>query len=250
MTEASANRSSSTDDGIAFEFLGSVARVTFVRPEKRNAMNRAAQRALLDVLDRAREAQVVVLSGTGTAFCSGVDLKERRSITDGQSARDYAAVKNLWIEVNEAVRLHPAVVICAVNGYALGGGLTLVQSSDLAVAASSAEFGMPEVTFGAVPAYAGPATHKRLAHKRSSFMALTGGRISAETAYEWGLVNDVVPDDELVPRTDALVQQVTSLDANATRLTKRLLRETEEVAWRQALELGALVGTMARLSGQ
>jgi enoyl-CoA hydratase/carnithine racemase len=101
------------------------------RPDKKNALNRAARRELLAALMHLRtECRAIVMTGCGDSFCSGVDLKEVRSDAEGGIAPDPGSD---WIEVLMAIREHPAILISAVNGLALGGGATLVCVCDLAV---------------------------------------------------------------------------------------------------------------------
>lgn len=155
------------------ELSDGVARVTLNRPEKRNAMSRAARAALLDVLDRCDgHVRVIVLTGAGPAFCAGVDLKESAE-EEMDADRRGAGRRTSWLTVQERIRQHSAIVIAAVNGYALGGGLTLINSSDLAIAADDAQIGMPEVGFGLCPGLAGPSTQLRLGAKRAAWMVLT-----------------------------------------------------------------------------
>src|ERR1700757_3103011 len=117
------------------------------RPEKKNAMNRDARRELFAALMSLRDGcRVVVLTGNGDSFCSGVDLKEARADAGAGIAPD---PRSDWIDVLIAIREHPAVFIAAVNGPALGGGSTLISVCDLAIAAHEADIGMPEIGFGA-----------------------------------------------------------------------------------------------------
>jgi enoyl-CoA hydratase/carnithine racemase len=222
-----------------------VARIVLNRPAKRNAMNRAARGALLAALDVCRgSARVVVLTGNGPAFCSGVDLKEVRA-TPGQNALDG---EHPWISVQEAIRRHPAIVVAAVNGFALGGGLTLINSSDLAVAAEDAEIGMPEVGFGLYPGLAGPSTQLRLGPKRAAWMVLTGERITGRTAEEWGLVNRAVPREVLQDEALAVATRLAQYDAVTLTWCKKALWEVPMhiTDWTAALEYGEGVGTQIR----
>src|SRR6266478_3127278 len=115
------------------------------RPEKKNALNRAARRELFDALTSLRaECRAIVLTGSGDSFCSGVDLKEARADAETGTAPD---PRSDWIDVLIAIREHPAVFIAAVNGIALGGGATLVSVCDLAVAADEFFIGIPEISF-------------------------------------------------------------------------------------------------------
>ena len=107
-------------------------------------MNHAARLGLVSALDACRDGttRVIVITGTGTAFCSGVDLKEALGRPAGWAPADTLENRRaLWQNVQDEIRQHPAVIIAAVNGLALGGGMTLVNSCDLALAADDAEFG-------------------------------------------------------------------------------------------------------------
>ncbi|TYK51374.1 enoyl-CoA hydratase/isomerase family protein [Actinomadura decatromicini] len=219
---------------------GGVARITLNRPEKRNAMSRAARSALLDALDACHgTARVIVLTGAGTAFCSGVDLKE--SGEEGPGADDTVEGRRTsWHTVQERIRRHPAVVIAAVNGFALGGGVTLVNSSDLAIAAHEAQLGMPELGFGLYPGLAGPSTQLRLSPKRAAWMVLTTKRISGTKAAEWGLVNEAVPLAELADAAVALAREIAEFDPVSLDWSKRALHEIPQhiTDWTTALRYG------------
>jgi enoyl-CoA hydratase/carnithine racemase len=221
-----------------------VARITFNRPEKRNAMNREARRQLLARFGELEHGpSVIVLTGGGPAFCAGVDLKELNA-TEGSPLDDHFP----WIAVQEAIRTCPAIVIAAVNGYALGGGVTLINSADLAIADEQAQIGMPEVGFGLYPGLAGPSTQLRLAPKRSAWLVLTGERISGRTAAEWGLVNVATTSDRLQDETIALASQIASYDPETLRWCKKALWQVPMHLsdWTAALEYGESVDTQIR----
>jgi enoyl-CoA hydratase/carnithine racemase len=223
-----------------------VARITLNRPDKRNAMNRAARAALLDALDRCRgTARVIILTGNGPAFCAGIDLKEANDAPRGGNALDGDSP---WIAVQEAIRRHPAIVIAAVNGFALGGGVTLINVSDLAFASDDAQIGMPEVGFGLYPGLAGPSTQLRLSQKRAAWMVLTGERISGRVAEEWGLVNRSVTAESLQAEALALAVRVAEHDAVTLEWCKKALWEVPMHIgdWTAALEYGEGVGIQIR----
>jgi enoyl-CoA hydratase/carnithine racemase len=202
-----------------------VARITFNRAAKRNAMNQAARSSIVKGLDDLRgKARVIILTGSGPAFCSGIDLKEELSRPAGYKPPDTIENRRtVWDGVQEEIRTHPAIVIAAVNGLALGGGVTLVNSSDLAIAAEEAEFGMPEVSFGVYPGLAGPSTQLRIKPKHSAYMVLTGERISGRTAEAWGLVNKAVPLAQLEEETVALACKIAKYDAVTLEWCKKAL---------------------------
>lgn len=237
---------------VLVEHLGEgISRITLNRPEKRNAMNRAARSALVDALDdcRAQRAKVVILTGAGPAFCAGVDLKEAAPEGSEAPTNDTAERRSSWRNVQEEIRRHPAVVIAAVNGYALGGGLTLINSSDLAVAAEEAQIGMPEVSFGLYPGLAGPSTQLRLGAKRAAWMVLSAQRIDGRVAEEWGLVNRAVPAGDLADEALAMARIVARYDAVTLEWSKKALWEIPMhiTDWTTALEYGENVRAQIRV---
>ena len=205
--------------GVGLRIGGRCAVLTLDRPAKANAMDRRARRAFLECLQGAESCQAVIVTGAGRHFCAGIDLKERdEDLTRG----DHSAFGE-WAEVNLAVRQHPAVFIAAVNGAALGGGLTLVNCCDLAIAAEEARFGMPELGFGVYPALAGPSTQLAISRKRAAWMMFTTKPITAEHAERWGLINQVVPAQDLMGTAIGLAQRIGDLDEDSIAATKRAL---------------------------
>jgi enoyl-CoA hydratase/carnithine racemase len=216
------------------------------RPEKKNAMNRASRRGLLEAFELARQrTKVVVLTGCDGCFCSGVDLKEYRDEVEGRLAPE---PESEWINVNLAIRRHPAVFIAAVNGIALGGGATLIGVCDLAIAADDAEIGLPEIGFGAYPQFSGPAVQKRIAGKRAAWMVLTGRRISATTAESWGLINRSVPHDLLLREAELLAGEIAGFEAATLAESKWALDAVPAhiPGWKEAFEYG--LGVNARIA--
>jgi len=219
--------------------------ITLNRPEKRNAMNRAAQAQLWAALEAARaDCRVIIITGAGdVAFCSGVDLSETRA---GTPERQFANGSNSWFETQEILKRHPAVLIAAVNGFALGGGLTLVHNCELAIASETAQFGMPEVGFGVFPGLAGPATIQRILPKHYAYMVLTARRVDARTAERWGIVNDVVPSSDLLASAEDLARHIAQFDPVVLDYSKKALREIPNLDWSRGIEYGLWTGTMIR----
>jgi enoyl-CoA hydratase/carnithine racemase len=225
---------------------GGIGIITFNRPEKRNAMSSAAQAEFRAALADSREdCKVLILTGAGVAFCSGVDLSEGQN---RQAQRTYANGSNSWFETNEVLKEHPAVCIAAVNGFALGGGLTLVNNCDLAIASERAEFGMPEMSFNTFPGLAGPATIRRVLPKHAAYMILTSRRVDAVTAERWGIVNSVVPHDQLLVEAEKLARHVAQFDAVALDWGKKGYRDMDLMPWSEALVYGGYIGTQIRRS--
>src|SRR5208337_878857 len=122
--------------------------------DKRNAMDRANRQGLMSAFESLRnEAKAIVITGAGGSFCAGIDLKELAH----ERERNINTASEEWIAVNLAIRAHPAIFVAAVNGIALGGGSTLINVCDLAVASTKASIGTPEMGFSTYPGMAGPA---------------------------------------------------------------------------------------------
>lgn len=216
------------------------------RPEKRNAMSRAMRIAMLAAMEEVRgRFKVVVLTGTDRSFCAGIDLKE--SLQDRQEGRPEDPASD-WNEVNLAIRRHPAVFIAAVNGLALGGGSTLINVCDLAIAAEEAQIGMPEMGFATYPGLAGPAMQITIPRKRAAWMILTAQRVGGRQAMEWGIVNDCVPGAELLAAADRMARHIAQFDAVALTESKRAIDYVPNVVsdWRQAFDYGAKVNALIR----
>jgi enoyl-CoA hydratase/carnithine racemase len=224
-------------DEIRLEEKAGYALLTIDREAKRNAMNRSARNGVLRALDHVRDKfPVLIITGRGKSFCSGIDLKER--VADRDKGADTASAE--WIEVNLAIRRHPAVIIAAVNGLALGGGATLINVSDLAIASEEAQIGMPEMGFATYPGMAGPSTQLVINRKRSAWLMFTTNRIDGRTAEAWGLVNRCVKPDELLAAADETARQIAQFDPVALTATKRALDVIPGTIsdWEQALRFG------------
>lgn len=222
------------------------AEIRLDRESKRNAVDRATRQAMLDGFQALRgTAKAIVLTGTGKAFCAGMDLKEREQ--DREQGIEGAGEH--WIAVNMAIRAHPAVFIAAVNGLALGGGATLLNVCDLAIASTEASIGCPEMGFATYPGMAGPAIQlSGVTRKQAAWLVLTTNRIDGETAARWGMVNECVAPDALLPRARELAQQVARFDAAALEESKRALDRIPATItdWQQAMDHGQMVNQVIR----
>ncbi len=210
--------------GALYEVRGHIAVITLNRPEAMNSVNRSLATGLGQGLDRAEqdpEVRAVVVTATGRAFCAGMDLKafargEDVSV-EGHAEWGFAGM----------VR-HPISkpVIAAVNGFAMGGGTEIVLAADLAVAAASASFGLPEVKRGLVAAAGGVLRLPRQIPIRLAMeLALTGRAVTATEAAEIGLVNRVVADDALMDAALELAEQIAANAPLAVQATKRMILE-------------------------
>ncbi|BBF72002.1 enoyl-CoA hydratase/isomerase family protein [Sphingomonas bisphenolicum] len=207
------------------------------RPDKRNAMNKAARIAMLEAMEDLKgRFGVIVLTGTDVSFCAGLDLKEASADREAGVEADPATS---WQAVNVAIRAHPAVFIAAVNGLALGGGVTLINVCDLAVASERASMGMPEMGFATYPGLAGPSTQYSLTRKRHAWMMFTTERIDGATAERWGLVNKVVPHDQLLPEAEAIAAKIGQFNQTALTISKGAMDQIPvEIDWDGAFNFG------------
>jgi enoyl-CoA hydratase/carnithine racemase len=216
------------------------------REPKRNAMNREARQGLLHAFDDLRgTVKVIVITGTGRSFCAGMDLKE----VEADRAAGIPGASEEWIGVTLAIRAHPAIFIAAVNGVALGGGSTLINVCDLAIASTEASIGCPEMGFATYPGMAGPAAQlSGITRKQAAWMILTTNRIDGATAARWGMVNECVQPDELLPRAHALAAQVAQFDADALAESKLALDRIPAVItnWKDAMDHGQMVNQTIR----
>ncbi|MDK1358700.1 enoyl-CoA hydratase-related protein [Arthrobacter sp. zg-Y1219] len=216
-----------TETSISIESTNGVAWLRFNRPDTLNAVSTAALAELAEALESARDADAVVITGAGRAFCTGADLG-----TDVNGATVAAAG-----EVVSLIAAMPAPVIAAVNGPAAGVGASIAFACDLVLAADSAFFLLPFLPLGLVPD--GGATHAVVTgagRTRAARMAFGGERIPAALAAEWGLVGEVVPAAELEARIGEVVSRLCSAPRAAVTETKRLLRAAEAPALAAALQ--------------
>ena len=173
--------------------------VTMSRPEVRNAMNTAMMRELRDLFAQLYVdpdvAACLILTGAPGGFCSGADLRERKGMTDAVWRHQHAIVEQMVRAIHDC----PIPIVAAVNGAAYAGGMELALACDFAYAAQSARFALTEVTLGILPGACGTQNLPRaVGVRRAKELILTGAPFTAEQALEWGIVNKVCPDDELM----------------------------------------------------
>jgi enoyl-CoA hydratase len=228
---------------VEFERRDRVAIVTLNRPEARNAVNgelAQAMEAALDELEADDAITVVILTGAGSTFCAGADLKK---VAKGKG-NELATAKGGFGGI--VTRQFPKPLIAAVNGPALAGGFEIVLTCDLVVAADHAMFGLPEAKRGPFAAAGGLIRlPKRTPLAIATELAITGDPIDAAQALKLGLVNRVVGADELMNEALALAARIAVNGPLAVRNTLKMVREapdlTEEQAWPRNYELAVEV---------
>jgi len=237
-------------DQVLYSVDGAIARVTLNRPEKRNALNDAVIAGLKDALKNASKderVRIAVISGAGKDFCSGADLSALQKITNASVAENSEDAR-LLLELFLLIRQLPIPVVAAVTGRALAGGCGLATACDLVLAASSARFGYPEVKIGFVPAMVMAILRRNVSEKRAFELITRGAEISADDAKEFGLVNQVFPDESFPEDVNRYVAEFEKMSASAIGLTKTLLYQMDGMAFPEALETGADVNVIARLT--
>jgi methylglutaconyl-CoA hydratase len=229
---------------------GSIVRIMLNRPEKRNALNEELIAGIKSGLRAAaveQSVRAVVISGAGNDFCSGADLSALQKISEATITENVAHARSL-MELFTLMRELPIPVIAAVHGRALAGGCGLASAADLVLAAESARFGYPEVKIGFVPAMVMAILKRNVSEKQAFELLTRGGEITARRAYEVGLVNQVYADEAFETEVQAYAGVFEKMSKSAVALSKALLYQIDGVAFREAIETGADVNVIARLS--
>ena len=214
-----------SEDLILFEEFENYAVITFNRPEKMNALSSPMVMQLQQRIEECRgRHSAIVITARGKAFCAGVDLRERNEwVRKGAKIRG-DNVRNKWYDTMcTIIRNHPAVFIAAVNGLALGGGVTLVNVCDLAIISEDAQIGVPQIEWGIYPGIAGASAQLRCVHKHGAWQVLTGRRYGAAAAVDMGVVNFAVPADRLLDEAKALAAHVARFEPAALDWCKKAL---------------------------
>jgi 2-(1,2-epoxy-1,2-dihydrophenyl)acetyl-CoA isomerase len=205
----------------------SAARILLNRPEALNAWNEQFGKDLLDAVTTLTDddsVRAVLITGAGRGFSSGADLKEQRSTTDDGLPDLSARLKEIYHPIITGLREMPKPVVAAVNGPAVGIGCSLALAADLIVAAESAYFLLAFVNIGLVPDGGSTAfLPARVGYARAAEMAMLGERVPAELALDWGLVNRVVPDDDLADAGEKLLELLAQGPTTSYAGAKRLL---------------------------
>jgi len=222
-------------DNILIETNEGVATVTINRPQALNALNGKTIGELLQCfqgLDVDPSVRVVILTGAGAkAFVAGADIAEMLAF-DPVAARGFARAGQQLFSLIESLS---KPVIAAVGGFALGGGCELAMACDIRIASDNAKFGQPEINLGTIPGFAGTQRLPRLVGKgRAKELLLTGDVIDAQEAFRIGLVNKVVPQDELVAISRSLAGKIAAKGAFAVQWCKEAVNRGLEMEIDQA----------------
>jgi enoyl-CoA hydratase/carnithine racemase len=215
-----------TLDNVLYEKRDGIAYVTINRPKVLNALNTPTWKDMRTAFEDARDdasVRGVILTGAGNkAFVAGADISELAHVAAFEAEHS----SRFGQEVLDVIENLGKPVVAAVNGFALGGGCETAMACTIRIAVDSAKFGQPEVTLGLVPGGGGTQRLPRLVGKgRALQLILSGETISAQEAYRIGLVNEVVPVAELIPRAEAILKRIA---ANAPIAVKLALEATNK----------------------
>lgn len=232
-----------SDGGLVSEFVrvsiddsSGVATVTLDRP-KLNALNRQMQNELRDeflALGANEKVRAIVMTGNDRAFAAGADVKEMVNWTSADVIREGAELETSFSSIAQTRQ----PIIAAVTGYALGGGCELALCADLRIAGEGAQFGQPEILLGIIPGAGGTQRLARLiGSSRAKELILTGRTIGSAQALAIGLVNEVVSDDQVLPRALTLATELATRPAVAAQAAKAVIDAGLDTDLASGLEL-------------
>jgi methylglutaconyl-CoA hydratase len=211
---------------VQLKYEGRVATLTLNRPEKRNAISFELIDDLLRALDEVAKSDAIALivTGAGKAFCSGMDLDNLKALL-GRSTEQNLQDSQTMVQLFRSLYEFPKVTIAAVNGPAIAGGTGLALLCDFTLAVPDAKFGYTEVRIGFVPAIVSTFLLRQVGEKQARDLLLTGRIFGADEAARMGLINEIVPADNLVVRARELAALLTENSASSLRATKQLLTD-------------------------
>lgn len=229
---------------VVYQKLDTIAFVTLNRPQVLNVYNIQMRDELLQVLSAIKddpEVMVAVFKGAGErAFCAGADLSEFLTAPSPTIARQVRWERDVW----GLFLSLPQPLIAALHGYVLGSGMEMALCCDIRIAAEDTQFGLPELGLGIIPAAGATQTLSRTIGRARAFeMMLTGDRIGAEEALAIGLVNQVVPKDELLSAVETMARQIALFDPAAVRKAKQAVDRGSDLTLPEGLKLEKRLAT-------
>ncbi len=233
---------------VTYRVEAGVGRIALNRPERRNALDQELLTELRDALrvSAADESvRVVLITGAGKDFCSGMDLRTFAEDPSDDLAKVQAEARNMSGLLLD-LRRHPRTIVAAVQGRALGGGGGIATAADLVLASDSAQFGYPEINIGFVPAIVMAILRRLVSEKRAFELIATGETISATTALEYGIINRVFSADTFEREVEEFVMNLASKSISALAMSKELFYRTDAMQFEAAIEAGAEVNALAR----
>lgn len=232
---------------LLLDISGAVSTVTLNRPDKRNAISATMIAELQTALDEIEKshARVTILTGAGTAFCSGMDLEMLAAIAEQSPAENQEDSRRM-AKMLRRVWSFPRPLIAAVNGAALAGGCGIATLCDFTLAVPGAKFGYTEVKIGFLPALVSVFLIRQIGEKHTRDLLLTGRIIDAEEAKGLGLVNEIVPEEKLLTRARELADLLIAASPASLSRAKRLMTSAAAAAVDHDLERAILENARIR----
>jgi len=234
---------------VNYNVANRVATITLNRPEKRNALNAEMVSELKTAFAKAetdQDAKVIVLAAEGDAFCAGADLaylEQLQQNTFEENLADSSHLKELFYQIYT----HPKVVVAKIQGHAIAGGCGLATVCDFSFAADHAKFGYTEVRIGFIPAIVKVFLLRKIGEGKAKELLLTGELIDAVSAKQFGLINDIMPADELDEKINAFTQMLVNKNSGQSmQLTKQMIANVQELSLEEGLNHAAEQNAKAR----
>ncbi|MCB9246604.1 MAG: enoyl-CoA hydratase/isomerase family protein [Flavobacteriales bacterium] len=233
---------------VLYSFSDRVARITLNRPDKRNALNGETVVALENALDRATEdcAKVTILTGAGSAFCAGADLAYLQQLqvnTYSENLEDSHRLARVFQKISS----HSSVIIGRIDGPAIAGGCGLATVCDFSIASEGSMFGYTEVRIGFIPAIVMVYLNNKIGSGRARDLLLSGRLVNASEAVELGLINRVVPSDELDSAVNELAETIVLQNsAQSMALVKEMFIGIQGKTQEEAVDYAAQMNAKAR----
>jgi methylglutaconyl-CoA hydratase len=235
---------------IIYQAENGVVRITLNRPDKRNALDAEMISELRETMRVSAEdasIRVVLLTGAGEDFCSGADLAGLQRTAESGVLENMADAR-VMAELFMQMRHHPRPIVASVRGRALAGGCGLATAADVILAGESAQFGYPEVNIGFVPAMVMPILRRSVSEKRAFDLIAMGEIVSAQTAFEIGIITRVFTDETFDIEVEAYVSKLAAQPGSAVTLSKNLLYHMDSLPFEAAIESGVQINAIARMT--
>jgi methylglutaconyl-CoA hydratase len=226
---------------------GEIATITLNRPEKRNAISPEMIVEILAAFDEVESspARVLIITGAGKAFCSGMDLEALKALAK-QSPTEQREDADRLTKLFRRIWSFPKPAIAAVNGHAIAGGCGLATLCDFTLAVPEAKFGYPEVRIGFLPAVVSIFLIRQIGEKQARNLLLTGKTIDAAEAHRMGLISEIVAAEELIKSAQELAATLIASSPTSLRITKKLLCDFAAPETNRELELAAMESAQIR----
>ena len=232
---------------LILDIAGQIAAITLNRPDKRNAMSAAMIAELQTSLDEIEKShvRVVILTGAGKAFCAGMDLEMLAAIAQQSPAENQEDSRRM-AKMFRRIWSFPRPLIAAVNGAALAGGCGIATLCDFTLAVPEAKFGYTEVKVGFLPAIVSVFLTRQIGEKKARDLLLTGRILEAAEAKEFGLVNEIVPAENLLARSKELADVLIAASPGSLSRAKRLMTSSAAASVDHDLERAILENARIR----